>query len=130
KEQRQAILDVASAYDLAKISADNYNKSRGIYAGAAARQGQRDLSTAARSEDIDVLNDLARFVVPGYHQAGFYQARSQFSAFNGPISAFSKDFDYDELAKGVRDITAQNPALQETGDKILNLAKVGHEAAA
>ncbi|TGP24740.1 hypothetical protein EN877_30745 [Mesorhizobium sp. M1D.F.Ca.ET.234.01.1.1] len=130
KEQRQAILDVASAYDLAKISADNYNKSRGIYAGAAARQGQRDLGTAARSEDIDVLNDLARFVVPGYHQAGFYQARSQFSAFNGPISAFSKDFDYDELAKGVRDITAQNPALQETGDKILNLAKVGHEAAA
>ncbi|MBA1141758.1 phage tail length tape measure family protein [Mesorhizobium neociceri] len=130
KDQKQDILEVASAYDLAKVSADNYNKSRGIYAGAAARKGQTDLGTAARSEDIDVLDDLARFVVPGYHKAGFYQARSQYSAFNDPISAFSKNFDYDELAKGVRDITAQNPALQETGDKILNIAKAGHEAAA
>lgn len=137
KDQRQDILDVANAYDLAKISADNYNKSRGIYAGAAARQGQTDLGGAARFTDADVLTSLTRFVETGFQPSGHgvvptgqLQARPEFSAFSGPIDQFVKNRDYDALGRGVRDITAQNPALQVTGDKILNIAKVGNEAAA
>ncbi|CDX29055.1 hypothetical protein MPLSOD_110118 [Mesorhizobium sp. SOD10] len=138
KDQKQAIDEVAKAYDLATVSSDNFNTSRGIYAGAAARQSQTDLGTAARSQDTEVLGELARFVTAGqvrggrfgYVASGSYQARPEFSAFNGPIATFARDFDYDELAKGVRDITTQNPALQVTGDKILNIAKSGHEAAA
>ncbi|WP_292235337.1 phage tail length tape measure family protein, partial [Mesorhizobium sp.] len=134
KEERQAIADVAKAYDLAKVNADNYNKSNGIFAAASARKGQTDLGNSARSEDIDVLDSLARFVVPGYHQAGHYEARSQFSAFDDVIRQYAKGVgagnpDYDALAKGVRDVVAQNPRLQETGDKILNIAKAGADAA-
>lgn len=133
EEERQAILDVANAYDLAKVKADTYNKSSGIFAAAAARKGQSDLSGAAHTEDLNVLDSLARFVVPGYHQAGHYEARSQFSAFDDPIRAYAKSVgagapDYDALAKGVHDIVVQNPALQVTGDKILNIAKAGAEA--
>ncbi|TIV44800.1 MAG: hypothetical protein E5V96_14115, partial [Mesorhizobium sp.] len=133
EEERQAILDVANAYDLAKVKADTYNKSSGIFAAAAARKGQSDLSGAAHTEDLNVLDSLARFVVPGYHQAGHYEARSQFSAFDDPIRAYAKSVgagapDYDALAKGVHDIVVQNPALQVTGDQILNIAKAGAEA--
>ncbi|TIV69450.1 MAG: hypothetical protein E5V89_18770, partial [Mesorhizobium sp.] len=133
EEERQAILDVANAYDLAKVKADTYNQSSGIFAAAAARKGQSDLSGAAHTEDLNVLDSLARFVVPGYHQAGHYEARSQFSAFDGPIRQYAKSVgagapDYDALAKGVQDVVAQNPALQVTGDKILNIAKKGAEA--
>ncbi|TKB06566.1 MAG: hypothetical protein E5V75_34785, partial [Mesorhizobium sp.] len=133
EEERQAILDVANAYDLAKVKADTYNQSSGIFAAAAARKGQSDLSGAAHTEDLNVLDSLARFVVPGYHQAGHYEARSQFSAFDGPIREYAKSVgagapDYDALAKGVHDVVVQNPALQVTGDKILNIAKKGAEA--
>lgn len=134
KDERQAVLDVANAFGLAKVNADAYNKSGGIFAAAAARKGQSDLSGAAHGEDLNVLDSLARFVVPGYHQAGHYEARSQFSAFDQPIRDYAKSVgagtpDYDALARGVRDVVAQNPGLQQTGDKILDIAKAGHDAA-
>jgi hypothetical protein len=143
KEQRQAVLDVAGAYDLAKVSSDNYNKSRGIYAGAAARQGQSDLGTSSRSEDIDVLNKLASFETSGqtrggrfgFVASGQFEARSRYSAFSSAIDPFARSVnagtpDYDALAKGVQAVVLQNPGLKTTGDEILNIAKAGNEAAA
>ncbi len=143
KDQKQAIDEVAKAYDLAKVSSDNYNKSRGIYAGAEARQGQSDLSTSARSQDIDVLNKLAAFETTGqvrggrfgFVASGQFGARSRYSAFASAIDPFAQSVnaghpDYDALAKGVQAVVQQNPALKTTGDEILNIAKAGNEAAA
>jgi hypothetical protein len=139
KDERQAILDVAAAYDLAKVGADNYNKSAGIFAGAALRKDTSDLSASARLTNAEVIRSLTSFVADGYQSAGKFvvptghlEAKSQYSAFAGPIDQYAKGGgqDYDALARGVQDVVAQNPGLKDTGDKILNIAKAGADAGA
>lgn len=93
KEQRQAILDVAGAYDLAKVSSDNYFKSRGIFAASDARKSQDELGKSLRAEDQSVLGRLARYVIPGYGQTGRFEANSQFSAFQDVIEQYAKSVD-------------------------------------
>ncbi|TJW60994.1 MAG: hypothetical protein E5V97_22010, partial [Mesorhizobium sp.] len=93
KDQKQAILDVAGAFDLAKVSSDNYYKSRGIFAAADARKSQDDLGKSLRAEDQSVLGRLARYVIPGYGQTGQFEANSQFSAFQDVIEQYAKSID-------------------------------------
>ncbi|MER9710163.1 phage tail length tape measure family protein [Mesorhizobium sp. M0174] len=127
QEQRKAVNELADAYGMAGLKAEDFGKKSQAAAAAAARRETDALSAAAKSANTDTLNQLARFVVPGYHQSGIYQARSEFSDFATPIADLSKGLqtahpDFQTFERDMQAVVDKNPGLQGIHDKIMGIA--------
>lgn len=132
-DQRKAVNDLAEAYGMAGVKAEDFGKKSQAAAASAARRETDALSAAARSANTDTLNSLARFVVPGYHQSGVYQARSEFSDFAAPIADLSKGLqtahpDFQTFERDTQAIVDKNPGLQGIRDKIMGIAEAAMAA--
>ncbi|MER9056417.1 phage tail length tape measure family protein [Mesorhizobium sp. M0910] len=131
--QRKAVDELAEAYGMAGVKAEDFGKKSQAAAAAAARRENETLSEAAKATNRDTLDQLARFVVPGYHQSGSYQARSEFSDFAAPIADLSKGLqtahpDFQTFERDTQAIVDKNPGLQGIRDKIMGIAEAAMAA--
>ncbi|MER8540242.1 phage tail length tape measure family protein [Mesorhizobium sp. M1334] len=131
--QRKAVDELAEAYGMAGVKAEDFGKKSQAAAAAAARRENETLSEAAKATNRDTLDQLARFVVPGYHQSGSYQARSEFSDFAAPIADLSKGLqtahpDFQTFERDTQAIVDKNPGLQGIRDKIMGIAEAAMSA--
>ncbi|TGP28199.1 hypothetical protein EN875_032080 [Mesorhizobium sp. M2D.F.Ca.ET.232.01.1.1] len=131
KSNKQAITDVADAYGIAGLKADDFGRKSKDASAAELRTSAADLRKSADQEGRDAIAQLNRVVVPGrsYGQATL----GEFAAFDNPIQKLSASVraghpDFDAFEKQVQAIADKNPGLQGIADKILHITTAAAQA--
>ncbi|TGT72905.1 hypothetical protein EN802_13580 [bacterium M00.F.Ca.ET.159.01.1.1] len=131
KSNKQAITDVADAYGIAGLKADDFGKKSKDASAAELRTSAADLQKSADEKGRDAVALLNRVVVPGrsYGQATL----GEFAAFDDPIQKLSASVraghpDFDAFDKSLQDIVDKNPGVGGIRDKILGIVSAAEQA--
>jgi hypothetical protein len=129
KSNKQAISDIADAYGIAGLKADDFGKKSKDASAAEARISNEDLRKSAGQEGLDALSQLTRNVVPGRSYGPIYE----FRPFNDAIQKVNAGVraghpDFDTFEKDVQAVVDKNPGLQGTADKILRITTAAAQA--
>ncbi|TIU02338.1 MAG: hypothetical protein E5W43_00920 [Mesorhizobium sp.] len=134
KGNKQAIMDVADAYGIAGLKADDFGKKSKDASAAALRVSNEDLRKSAAQEGKDALSQLTRFITPGRSAGGYYgPTLSEFKPFDDAIQKLNAGVraghpDFDTFEKDVQAVVDKNPGLQGTADKILGITTAAAQA--
>ncbi|TJV51160.1 MAG: hypothetical protein E5Y01_16365 [Mesorhizobium sp.] len=134
KGNKQAIIDVADAYGIAGLKADDFGKKSKLAAAAAARTSNDDLRKSAAQAGKEALSQLTTFITPGRTGSGYFgPTQSEFKPFNDAIQKLNAGVraghpDFDTFEKDVQAVVDKNPGLQGTADKILGITTAAAQA--
>jgi hypothetical protein len=134
EDQRKAVTDLAAAYGDAGLKADDFYKKSIIASESGARRSNEELQKAAATENLSVQSQLGSPFTVGRGRETFFGVKPEFSQFGEAISILNGQIkagrpDYDAFEKSIAGVVAQNPGLQTTADKILDIVGAATEAA-
>lgn len=132
--QREAVMDLAKAYNDASLKADDFYEKSIIASESAARRTTSDLQKSAQVEYSSIQSQLGSPYTIGRGQQTYYGVRPEFAAFGSAISILNGQIErgapnFDQFEKSIAAVVAQNPGLQTTADKILAIVAAATEAA-
>lgn len=136
EDQRKAVTDLAEAYGMASLKADDFYKKSLIASESEARRNNDALQKASDLANTAALRQLTTFVTPGRSAGGYFGVtQADFRPFNDAIQELNKEVraghpDYVAFEKSISDVVANNPGLQTTADKILGIVAAATAAAA
>lgn len=134
KGNKQAIADVADAYGIAGLKADEFGKKSKDASAAALRVSADDLRKSSAEANREAIGQLTTFITPGRSGGGYFgPTQSEFKPFNDAIQQLNAGIrsgrpDFDVFERQLQEVVDKNPGLGGIRDKILGITSAAAQA--